>query len=251
MKLLPVISIMILGYLIQSTPIIIRHDVPEEKYIAFANTLPETAAIVKYSSTDLAGTLIDPQWVLSAAHVAETIPQGHRLIVAGDSVGIDRIIIHPGWQENGRPDLALIKLARTIENVTPVKLYTMKDEVDKQVIVAGTGDYGNGLNGIEGDPGTMRAGTNLVDGTTGDSHFLYWQFDAPENDRVTSLEAISGPGDSSGPAFIEAGGETYVAGISAAQSTQATGGVEGVYGVTEYYTRVSTFAEWILERIRE
>lgn len=236
--------------LLDNNFIIIRHDVSDERYIEFANELPVTYAIVQYNATDVAGTLISSQWVLSAAHVAGTIKDGHKLIVAGDSVGIEKIIIHPGWEENSRPDLALLKLDRAVNSVEPIELYRKQDEVGKEVIVAGIGDFGTGKTGVEGNPGTMRAATNLVDGSTEDKNYLYWEFDSPDSEKVTRLEGISGPGDSSGPAFIKYDDIYYIAGISAAQSTQATGGVEGLYGVTEYYTRVSTFVEWI-ERSQE
>lgn len=248
-------AIILLLYLLitihTANSIIIRHDVADERYIKFAEELPVTSAIVLYNSSDVAGTLITSQWVLSAAHVAETIPDGHTLLVGGDSVGIETIVIHPDWEENSRPDLALIKLDRIIKNVEPVELYRRPDEVGVEIIVAGIGDYGTGKTGVEGNPGTMRAATNLVDGTTQDNHFLYWEFDSPDSEKVTPLEGISGPGDSSGPAFILSGDTYYVAGISAGQSTQATGGVEGLYGVTEYYTRVSTFAAWIDQNISD
>lgn len=225
--------------------IIIRHDVSEKAYIEFAENLPVTNTIVKYNSTDLAGTLIAPQWVLSAAHVAETIKDDHKLIVDGDSIGIAKIIIHAEWDENGRPDIALIKLNKKVDNVEPIKLYRKSDEVGKEVIVAGIGNFGTGITGVEGNPGTMRAATNLVDGSTSDAQYLFWEFDSPDSKKVTKLEGISGPGDSSGPAFIKVGDTYYVAGVSSAQSTRATGGKEGLYGVTEYFTRVSTFVEWI------
>ncbi len=231
----------------QPNRILIRHDTPDEEYIAFAKSLPVTASIVFYNNTDLAGTLISEQWVLSAAHVAETIPEGHKLIIGNDSVGIEKIIIHPEWSENGRPDIALIKLNRAINHIKPVRLYTEQEEIGKEVIVAGIGDFGTGKTGVEGKAGTMRAATNIVDGISNDSQYIYWLFDDPESNRVTALEGISGPGDSAGPAFIKSGDEFFLAGVGSAQSTRATDGVEGLYGVTEYYTRVSTFIDWINE----
>jgi len=36
-----------------------------------------------------------------------------------------------------------------------------------------------------------------------------------------------------------------IAGISSGQSTRATDGHPGRYGVTEYYTRVSRYVAWI------
>ncbi len=247
MKKLFVLALLIGFSLVNMSHIIVRHDTPEQEYIAFAKELSVTESIVLYNNTDVAGTLIGEQWVLSAAHVAETIPEGHKLIIGTDSVGIEKIIIHPGWSENGRPDIALIKLKRKVSHVKPVKLYTEREEVGKKVIIAGIGNFGNGVKGIEGNPGIMRAATNIVDGSTDDTQYLYWLFDKPGTKKVTPLEGISGPGDSSGPAFLKIKKHYYLIGISSAQSTRATGGVEGLYGVTEYYTRVSTFIDWINE----
>ncbi|WP_235297684.1 trypsin-like serine protease [Portibacter marinus] len=153
-------------YTIELNSIIIRHDIEEKQFIELAKNLPVIDAIVKYNETDVAGTLITDQWVLSAAHVAETIKNDHKLIVAGDSVGIHQIFIHPEWEEEDRPDLALIKLNQPLKHVKPVPLYTEMNEVGQEVIIAGIGDFGNGLTGIQGKPGTMRAATNLVDGVT-------------------------------------------------------------------------------------
>jgi len=55
--------------------------------------------------------------------------------------------------------------------------------------------------------------------------------------------------DSGGPAYHEAGGVSYVVEVSSCQSTRATGGREGMYGVTEFYTRVSSYVGWIAETV--
>ena len=40
-------------------------------------------------------------------------------------------------------------------------------------------------------------------------------------------------------------------GVSSGQSTRATGGREGRYGVTEYYVRVSSYLDWIEQTIEK
>lgn len=229
--------------------IITRHDTPDDAYVAFAEELPVTSAVVRYNPTDVAGTLIAPQWILSAAHVAETIERGQILLASsGDSLEVEEVILHPRWIEGGRPeDIALIRLAQPVSSIRPVDLYTDRDEEGKEVIIAGNGDFGTGLTGPEGNDGKMRAATNRVDEAT--ETYLTWRFDDPREhpERATTLEGISGPGDSSGPAFIQMEGEYLIAGISSGQSTQATNGQEGLYGVVEYYTRVSTYERWIRE----
>jgi secreted trypsin-like serine protease len=71
---------------------------------------------------------------------------------------------------------------------------------------------------------------------------LVFRFDAPPGG--TDLEGISGPGDSGGPALIERDGRWQVIGVSSGQDANATSR-EGVYGVTEYYTRVSSYLSWL------
>jgi len=54
-----------------------------------------------------------------------------------------------------------------------------------------------------------------------------------------------------GPAFLEAGGVLFVAGVSSWQNNSDQGGQEGVYGVWEFSTRVSSYADWIGRAIEE
>jgi secreted trypsin-like serine protease len=80
-----------------SAPIVTRHDIPDQAYLELAEELPITSAIIRYSSTDVAGTLISDRWILSAAHVAETIRPGRKLLtLAGDSVEVERVGISSG-----------------------------------------------------------------------------------------------------------------------------------------------------------
>ena len=246
-------SFLIAFALLIQRSIVTRHDVPDQKFVEFADSLAVTAAVIKYNATDLAGTLIAPNWVLSAAHVAETLEPGDRLLtVQGDSVVVKSVAIHPGWLENGRPeDIALIELADTVSGLPVVAVYAGSDEVGRIVVIIGNGDHGTGLTGPNAHDGRMRAATNRVDSATDD--YLVWGFEKPgsEPGAVTRLEGISGPGDSGGPALLYVAGEYRIVGISSGQSTSATNGLEGRYGVTEYYTRVSTYADWIAQTISD
>lgn len=87
----------------------------------------------------------------------------------------------------------------------------------------------------------LRATNNVVDRAV--ESFLVFDFDAPPDGA--DLEGISGPGDSGGPAYlVKPDGTIFVAGVSSGQDSRKTG-KEGVYGVTEYYARVSSYAGWI------
>lgn len=238
---------------VATDPIVTRHDVPDEAYVDYAVELPVTSSVIRYNTTDVAGTLISPDWLLSAAHVAETIEPGRLLITArGDTVEVKAVVLHPGWIEHGRPeDVALIRLTAAVEDHPFVEIYTGHDEVGQTVVIVGNGDHGTGRSGPVENDGRMRAATNLVNDAT--DHYLTWTFDDPDvhPSRATQLEGVSGPGDSGGPAFLQIGEAYVLAGISSGQSTSATGGLEGRYGVTEYYTRVSIYQDWIDATLRD
>jgi len=72
-------------------------------------------------------------------------------------------------------------------------------------------------------------------------------FDSTESENTTELEGVSGPGDSGGPAFIDLDDVRYIVGVS---SNQQDNGKEGVYGVTEYYARISFYKKWIEKNIK-
>lgn len=186
--------------------------------------------------------LIAPGWVLTAAHVAGGAPKERLRVRFGDrEVAVKRVILHPeGKLLPGRPpevDLAVMELESPVEGVAPVVLYRRTDELGKTVIFAGHGDVGNGVDAPKRSDGRRRAAMNVV--TDAGPRRLFFQFDKPPDGL--DLEGVSGPGDSGGPALIEAEGKVYVVGVSSA----AMNGKPGRYGVTEVYTRVSSYIDWI------
>lgn len=233
--------------------VIVRHDRSDDRYVELGRQLEGICHLNLQSENappDGEGVLIDPFWVLTAAHVGVEIGRNHLLTVVGsDSVAeieADTVFVHPEW-EGGPRDIALVRLKRAVEKIEPVPVYRLRDEAGKIIIIGGTGDFGTGETGPTGNDGKLRAATNRVDEVS--DNWLKFRFDAPG--RAADLEGVSGPGDSGGPAFIRAGDARYVAGVSSGQSTRDTGGREGVYGVREYYTRVSSCVDWIDRIMRE
>lgn len=96
----------------------------------------------------------------------------------------------------------------------PPTAYAGSDEIGKEIVIVGKGDTGTGLSGPLSADGILRAATNRVDDIF-DGQIVF-DFDAPDSEDVTDLEGVSGPGDSGGPAFLEANGTRYVVGISVA-----------------------------------
>ncbi len=233
---------------------ITRHDRPDERYRALAakysaavcQTLPEGRSIWAE------GTLIDPSWVLTAAHAAMmlSVPTS-RVVVADRDYPIAQVILHPAWSWDpdidhwgAKADIALIELAETVKDVEPVPLYEGQDELGQTVVFVGRGRFGTGLTGPENDDGQVRAATNVVERVQ--DKWIVFRFDDPST--ATDLEGISGPNDSGGPAFIEIGSSLYLCGVSSYQDDREQGRA-GVYGVWEYYARVSEFLDWIRQTI--
>ena len=221
--------------------IVTRHDTDPEAHRALAARFP---SLVHLNLPDGEAVLIAPSWVLTAAHVGVEVQPGHALTIAGRDVDAARIFVHPEW-DGGPHDLALIRLVEPVAHVEPIRPYRARDEAGQVIYVVGAGVGGTGLSGPDGVSGDLRAATNRVDEAS--ENWLKFRFDDPREDDslATELEGISGPGDSGGPAYIEREGTWYVAGVSSGQSTGATGGVEGVYGVTEFYTRLSSYQDWM------
>ncbi|MGH7427608.1 MAG: S1 family peptidase [Gemmatimonadales bacterium] len=225
--------------------IIRRHDRPDSAYLALGEQYPGLVHVnlpTPQGAADGEGTLIGPRWVLTAAHVGVELKVGHRVTVGGRPYAVDSIVIHPAWSD-GPHDLALLRLATSADEVRPVPLYRDSTELDRIVVLVGYGDHGTGLTGPQGNDRRVRGATNRIDEAT--DRWLKFRFDPPDGPRTTSLEGVSGPGDSGGPAFLGEGSDVELLGVSSGQSSRATGGQPGRYGVVEYYVRVSRYVAWI------
>ncbi len=236
---------------LHTPPIVIRHDKSDAEYIKLAEQFKPY--MCHLNLPDCEGTIIAEQWAITAAHCAIEIKKKlekgkkHCVIMNDKKVEVQEVIIHPKWKDEGYHDMALIKFQERPKATQLAKLYTDGDELGQVTYFVGKGYTGNGIKGIEKTYGQLRAATNRVKSVN--EFWLAWEFDDPRksSNQLTDYEGISGPGDSGGPAFIIRDDEIYVAGIS---SFQDHDGVEGIYGVTEYYTRVSQYINWIRDQIR-
>ena len=233
-------GLLILAFTAPASAIMRRHDVDDAQYLVAAEIYPACFDLIE--SGDGVGTLIRPDWLITAAHVAKVLVDERRTQIPGPNgpLGIARIVIHPQWADD-TDDVALIQLTQPVRGVRPIALYEDTDEVGQEVIFVGRGDIGTGLTGETPTDRRLRAATNTI--IDADAHWISFRFNRPGEEGVTELEGISGSGDSGGPAFIRQGEALVIAGIS---SYQDEGNHRlGQYGVEEFYARVSSYRSWI------
>ena len=220
--------------------IVIRHDIDDTRYLQLGEQYSPSVGYVG----GCAATLIDPGWLLTAAHcVAGREDDFFTARHIDTRYRIENIIVHPKFRRNNDEiyDAALVQLKDPITGGKPARLYRQTNEVGQPVIFVGRGTYGNGRDGLIRHDRKQRGATNRV--ATASEHVIGFTFDAP--DKATEFEGISSRGDSGGPAFIEFNNQLYVIGISSYQ--EGNGYQEGHYGVGEYYTRVSSVYPWLVK----
>ena len=186
-------------------------------------------------------TLIAPTWVITAAHVATSLPTGAYVQFGERKFLVKRSIIHPeGIAPRGQPpevDLALLELAEPVTGIMQVELNRAREEAGQTLYIVGYGDFGDPLSGFRHTDGKRRAVTNVV-ADVGPRR-IFMVFNKPP--KGTNFEGVGGPGDSGGPTLLARRGSVFLVGVSSASMN----GRPGQHGVTDVYTRVSSYADWI------
>lgn len=221
--------------------IVIRADVPDERYREFGEQFRDTVVAFpwvretgEFRPSSGSGTLVAPQWVLTAAHVATAVKPGHPdnperspdvVMIAGKTYEVEQVFLHPDSGKGiTRPgtDVALIKLARPVEGGKPACLYPARDEIGKVATIAGFGRTGTHLTGGDSLDYLLRAATTKLEAANVPAWALYARSDEvfeagfrdPADPDVTPLEGSGAGGDSGGPAFLTHEGKLCVAGVT-------------------------------------
>jgi hypothetical protein len=220
--------------------IVIRHDVADAKYLAQQQDFPPLAT---FYIDGAHGTLIKPNWIVTAAHATFCVKTGSFVTLAGKTRKVSNVYVNPDYTPGKSHDIALIQLQDEVTDVSPANVYSKSDEQGKYIWFIGIGGTGNGLTGQTIDnaqnQGVLRKAQNTIVEAKGP--LIKFKFD--QGDNALPLEGVSGGGDSGGPAYIKSDNGFEVLGISS--RPEGSFANIGEYGITEVYSRVSYFSSWI------
>ena len=246
-----------------ASAVVIRHDVPPARYLVPANAFPALADMPGVGH----GMLIAPQWVVTAAHAIQ--PGAKEISLAGKARKVDRVIIHDGYRAmpqdmvqralaandateamaflSANHDIALIRLAQPVTDVTPIAIYRGQGEVGRLAQLVGKGATGNGMTGVaRGSPqrGELRRAFNRISGAK--DRWIVYSFDRGR--RALALEGMSGSGDSGGPILIKEKGQWVLAGLTSwLAGDPDLRAAPSRYGQQTYSVRLSHYASWIAQ----
>jgi hypothetical protein len=287
------VTCVLLGFLAAGRAGVIRNDVNDSVYTSLAaQSVYDSVGFLRWnegaSGYIASGTLIAPEWVLTAGHVVggtNDSGAGISEMIFGlsssyDGMGVSalRWIPYPGWSSSGGNlwngvDLGLVRLSQPITTVTPALLDFSTPLLGLLGTNVGYGRSGTGLTGMNTNPGTKRAGQNMIDarggmvttmgsGTLLDLNgisptVLFQDFDHPTNLVASSMgsaipvahEYLIGSGDSGGGLFIDVGGVTKLVGVHSFLASLPypldTTGANADYGDLAGSVSVQSFENWI------
>jgi secreted trypsin-like serine protease len=251
--------LIVLGLASAASAITIRDDRTQSQYLNLASQaiygsvgrIDETTSSSAYIGS---GTLIAPNWVLTAGHMVSGAT-GLKFTVGGSTYSASSWVYHPLWNGNLSLgyDIGLAQLSTSVTNINPATRYTGSSELGKTGTMVGYGMTGTGKTGATTFDGKKRAAQNVIDGTYNSTgRILAVDFDNPKNKRDNvygsstplNLEGLIAPGDSGGGLFINSASGPLLAGVTSFGAAW-DGKVDSDYGDIGGFMRVSKLNSWI------
>lgn len=246
-----------------ASAVVIRHDVDDSKYRIPASTF---SALVDMPGEGH-GVLIDPRWVVTAAHTIPWHWEKKQVVINGIARDVERVVVHSGYKKPSQDvldnalaswdwmlfwaqlaasdDIALLKLAQPATDASPSGIYEDKDEFDQTVRIVGKGATATGATGYEFSSSRrteLRQAYNKIT-SVHDRYFCY-VFNEPS--EALPLEGGAGGGDSGGPVLINTEMGWRLAGLTSwSAGLRSTRTRTGQYGSISCNVRLSHYREWI------
>lgn len=186
------------------------------------------------------GSVIGARWVLTAAHcVVDTRPRDIQVgvgrtniddLASGQTLAVDRIVVHPGYEDTGTYDAALVRVTAAIAAPSIPLTSVGEDSLEADgapLTVAGWGTEFFGSPVIPADLKSVDVEA-VADASCTTNGLMGFQ-----PDSELCAETIGGDscqGDSGGPLFGTVDGRVTQVGIVSYGLGCATPGFPGVYG---------------------
>lgn len=245
--------------------IVRRNDVPQDTYKNLASQT-QFAAVgrIDFDYGDGfqgagSGTLIGSNKILSAGHMFDRAALdgviGIRFVLGSTNYSIsltaaNSFTVHPGYDPDTLENDLSIAFLTTSSSVTPAALFSSINLQGLTTTMVGYGMTGTGTSGSTTYDGIKRAGTNVIDLVTTKSFEV--DFDNPASTTnalgsatATAMEAMIGPGDSGGSAWVQVNGQWGIVGVTSYGIDENESNGEDGYGDIGGFVNVASYLPWI------
>ena len=222
-------------------------NTPDSKHLEYGAKFHHVVKICCFDGKGLScgsAVVIDPHWILTAAHVVENC-QTWTITIKDKPYKLSKVILNPNYKTDnfGYDDIALGYSEEKLEFDYYPSLYESSDETGKLCCMAGWGFTGNFNTGYSFSDGKIRGGSNFIDGI---ERNVLMCSPSKRHQKSTELEYLIASGDSGGGLFIDG----KLAGIHSSV-VAVDGKPDSTYTDQSCHTRVSKYAEWVKNTMKE